>query len=849
MWIERVIARAFGPLHDETLNLGEGMNVIGGPNEAGKTSWHAATRLALTGVRRGPGRTKEVASVIDRHRPWDSPDHWEVEARLHLDDGRTIDISQDLAGKVACRARDVTLGDDVSNEIINDGTPDATRWLGLDRESYSAVAAVSQAQIMTVAESASGLQDEMQRAAATRGTDATAAEAIERLKAFRKEAVGAVRVGATGPMWAAMREQGAADAALVGARTMHAEYLDRESRLEAAAREHLGAERDLTVAEAALAVRDATQLSDRAQRAAELSARYPEAPARLATRDELADEVAAALDSWRRRPAPVPLTGPSATELEEQLAAIPVVPEGDRRPDRSVTDAARVLDLADETLRQHLDRSPAAEEPEIVAAPQAAPNQPILPIVGAAGAAIAGVALLAVGQAPAGIVLLAVATAIGAWALRGRTAAGSPPDARDAAQRRARAVLEWEAEATRLRGAAGEANERLRTALVLRGATVEEDLPAALTTYETECVAREDLARAAAGADGLRRAIEARHAAEDAARRVEVALADAEAAVRAAVEHIGEAVEGGDTASVVEHLLAWQRTRAELAQGRETAIREWQELQGLLAGGTLPELQAEAERRRQVAARLARRVGDEAVIPVAADSEAALAAARAEASRSKAVVDELSGALRLLATTLANVAEAEERAEAARTELGRVQNLAAVIDETLALLEAAERRVHRDVAPILTASVQRHLPAITGGAYIEVGMNPRDLSVDVKEARTGQWRDARLLSEGTREQIYLLLRVAMAEHLVTTDESAPLLLDEVTAQADPERKLRILDVLHALSADRQIVLFSHDAEVMEWAALALREPRDRLVRLNAIPPAETPIPLAEAAIG
>ena len=89
MWIERVIARAFGPLHDETLNLGEGMNVIGGPNEAGKTSWHAATRLALTGVRRGPGRTKEVASVIDRHRPWDSPDHWEVEARLHLDDGRT----------------------------------------------------------------------------------------------------------------------------------------------------------------------------------------------------------------------------------------------------------------------------------------------------------------------------------------------------------------------------------------------------------------------------------------------------------------------------------------------------------------------------------------------------------------------------------------------------------------------------------------------------------------------------------------------------------------------------------------------------------------------------------------
>jgi recombinational DNA repair ATPase RecF len=845
MWIERVIARAFGPLHDETLHLGAGMNVIGGPNEAGKTSWHAATRLALTGVRRGPGRTKEVASVIDRHRPWDSPDRWEVEARLHLEDGRTVDISQDLAGKVACRARDVTLGDDLSNEIINDGTPDATRWLGLDRESYSAVAAVSQAQIMAVVESASGLQDEMQRAAATRGTDATAAEAIERLKAFRKEAVGAVRVGATGPMWAAMREQEAADGAVIEARRLHGEYLDREARLEAAVREHLAAERDLTVAEAALAVREATQLSDRVRRATELAARYPDAPAALATRDELADEVAAALDSWRRRPAPVALNGPSAAELQQQLAAIPPVPAGDRRPDRSVTDAARVLDLADEALRQHLDRSPAALVPEL--APKLAPEQSSLPIVGAAGAAVVGLGLVAIGQVLAGIGLLAVAAILGALALRGRNTPSPALDVRGAAERHAHAVSEWETEATRLRGAVQDANERLRAALVARGAAADEDVRAALASYELECAAREDVARAAAGADGLRRAVEARHAAEDAAQRVTSAVADAEAAVRAAAEHIGEG-EDGEIASAVERLLAWQRTRAEVAQARETAIREWQELQGLLAGGTLAELQAEADRRRQVAARLAGRVGDDAVIPVEVDSEGALAAAREEASRTKAVVDELSGELRLLATTLASVAEAEERVAAARTELARVQNLAAVIDETLTLLEAAERRVHRDVAPILTASVQRHLPAITGGAYIEVGMNPRDLSVDVKEARTGQWRDARLLSEGTREQIYLLLRVAMAEHLVTTDESAPLLLDEVTAQSDPERKLRMLDVLHALSADRQIVLFSHDGEVMEWAALALREPRDRLIRLGvATTSPEEPTPLAEAA--
>ena len=831
MWIERVIARAFGPLADETLELGEGMTVIGGPNEAGKTSWHAAMRLALTGVRRGPGRTKETAAVIERHRPWDSPDRWEVEARLHLADGRTIDISQDLAGRVACRARDVTLGDNVSMEIINEGTPDATRWLGLDRESFAAVAAVSQAQIMAVADSAGALQDHMQRAAATRGTDATAAEAIERLKAFRREAVGAVRVGATGPLWSAMREQEAADAALAEARRIHADYLDREARLEEASHAHVTAQGRLTATEAALARREAAELAQRASRAAALVAAHPAAPEALATRDELADEVAAAIEAWRRRPAPVALTGPSAAELQAQLDALPAVPDGDRRPDPKVTAAGRALDLANEAVR--LEAEAATTPTAVAAGSRSGPTW--LPAVAAAGAGLAGIALLVIGQPIAGAALLVAALAIGGWAWSAR-----------AAGRRggglAEAAIDHETRATRLREAARHAEGALRGALQLRGAAADGDVRAAVTAYEAACAEREDLARAAAGAEGLRRAIEARTGAEEGAKRADAAATAIEAALRRVAQRIGESGEG-DPDAVLAGLVAWQGLRAEAARASEVAIREWQELQGLLAGGSLEQLQAEAGDRARAADALMATAGALPVLPAQRGAAAAMAADRQAASRAKEVLDALTGELRLLASTLPDVAEAEERAGAAHSELARVQELAAVVDETLALLEAAERRVHRDLAPILTESVQRHLPAITGGAYVEVGMNPRDLSVDVKEARTGQWRDARLLSEGTREQIYLLLRVAMAEHLVTTDERAPLLLDEVTAQSDPERKRRMLDVLHALSADRQVILFSHDAEVVDWASRALSEPRDRLVQLSA--PASTP--LAEAA--
>ena len=831
MWIERVIARAFGPLADETLELGEGMTVVGGPNEAGKTSWHAATRLALTGVRRGPGRTKETAAVIERHRPWDSPERWEVEARLHLADGRTVDINQDLAGRIQSRARDVVLGDNVSMEIINEGTPDATRWLGLDRESFASVAAVSQAQIMAVAESAASLQDHMQRAAATHGTDATAAEAIDRLKAFRREAVGAVRVGATGPMWAALREQEAADAALAEARRIHADYLDRETRLEDASHAHLAAHRRLAGAEAALARREADDLARRATRATVLAATHSEAPAALASRDELADDVAAALEAWRRRPAPVPLTGPSAAELQAQLAALPAVPDGDRRPDRSVLDSTRALDLAEEALRLDAERRLAATPGP---ATSTTGGFAVLPILAAAGAGVGGLVLIAIGQWLPGIALAAGAIVTAAWVWSiSRTWASEGANPGLAADSEARSV--------RLSQAIQLANDQLRSALEARGASVAGDLRAAALAYEAACVEREDMARASAGASGLERAIEARLAAEEGAARSAEAAAANERALREAARRIGER-EDGSPESLSDGLAAWQGQRAELARATEIAIREWQELQGLLAGRSLAVLQEEAARLDEAATELFVAAGEPSLAEEAGTSDAVVSA-RADASRAKEAVDAFTGELRLLATTLPDVAEAEERADAARTELARVQELAAVVDETLALLEAAERRVHRDLAPILTESVQRHLSAITGGAYVEVGMNPRDLSVDVREARTGQWRDARLLSEGTREQIYLLLRVAMAEHLVTTDERAPLLLDEVTAQSDPERKRRILDVLHTLSADRQVILFSHDAEVVEWASTSLKEPRDRLVRLAA--PASSPV--AEAA--
>jgi hypothetical protein len=919
--IERVIARAFGPFQNEVLELGPGLSVVAGPNESGKSTWHAALRLAITGVRRGKGPgTLVERQLAERHRPWDLPDRWEVEARLGLDDGRTIDISQDLAGKVACRAVDVALGRDVSDEIM-DGTPDASRWLGLDRDSFAATVSVGQSQIMAVADAADALQEQMQRAAATRGSDATAAEAIARLEDFRRDAVGADTVAAKGPLRTAKNRVAAAEANLADARRQHVDYLERSSAVEELELRAAEAGQRQAGAEAAHARMLATEATALVARAQELAARYPSQPPSLAARDEQADRVAAALEAWAGRPEVSALDDRTATTIADELAALPPAPVGDSRPHASVTEALRALDLASESVALLGERPPvpdgAGSETEVRAlrelarrlrtpqlsappvpsldgrsADRTGPSRSTIAFAAAGLGLLAAALLFATGSMIPAAILLGVGLAAGlAGAIlsgapdRGSRASNADAEATVAAYRqalanaerdRAGAVAEaarrglaadpaaidesadrmaaaadqaarasdWDARLATLRSRQAAAVTRLRQSLSDRGVAVAEaDNPRqAADAYLAACETRAQEAALVSRGDALRAELAGRQAAE-ATRATALARRDAAmTALRAAAVATGvEAATAPD--ELARSLEAWQAARGDELRRGQQALAEWQQLQALLDGGTLAELEAEAARRRQRATDLQAALPPGSVaLPDLADPEGHLSALRDEAASLSRDFDLARGSLQERRDVLPGVAEAEEAAGSANAELARVHELAATINATLQLLRSAQDRVHRDLAPVLGQAVGRWLPIVSGGAYSEISVDPADLNVTVKEQATGQWRRARLLSEGTREQIFLLLRVAMAEHLVTTNERAPLILDEVTAQSDAERKVQMLQVLHRLSAERQVVLFTHDDDVVAWAQEALQAPQDRLVRLEA-PPRMAPVPM------
>lgn len=829
MRITHVVARAFGPFHGARIDLAPGMTVVAGPNESGKSTWHAALRLALTGLKRGRGRATAVdAALSAQHRPWDGSDDWEVEAGLELDDSRTIELRQDLAGKVSCSALDVGLGRDVSDEIL-DGTPDASRWLGLDRETFAATLSVSQAQIMAVAEAADGLQEQMQRAAATRGTDATAAEAIERLAAYRRDVVGADTAHAKGPLRITRLRLAAATETRDVARARHAEHLAEQARLEHASSEVEAARRGLDIALAGRARTEALAAEQRAARAAALAARHSERPT-LASRDERADLVAAAIVGWERRPPIAALDGSSSEMLQSELAALPDAPSGDLTPHPDVLGGLRELEMAEQASRLS---SPGAPEPAAADgadAPRAREQGSQGQFIGLSVALFAIALLFAwFGQPLAGVALAGLSLAAVAWAIgriSGRRASERVDRDRIAASKsQRRDLVEREAEAS----------DRLLWALAARGADVGTDAHTALLAYRSECEERSARAAASGRREALEARLAARRQAEASVGTSRSAVAEAERALAAAAESVGVAHQDLEPEMIRGALLHWQQGQAAALEASRLAIEEWHELETLLGGGTLAGLQDDALKRAQLADRMGAAL-PETTAPhrPGKDVDAEIEERRRALAAAEAQAAELRGSLESSARSLPDVAEAEEAVAVAAADLARVESTARTIDETLRLLRQAQEQVHRDIAPVLAEAVRRWLPAVSGGAYSDVTVDPADLSIRVKESKRGIWREGRLLSQGTREQIYLLLRVAMAQHLVTTNETAPLLLDEVTAQADGERRAALLSILHALSGERQIILFSHDAEVAAWAERTLVGPQDRLIRLPSL---------------
>lgn len=949
MRIEAVKADAFGPFAGERLELAPGMNVVYGPNESGKSSWHAAIYAALCGIKKTRGQpTREDRAFASRHRPWRGT-AWRVSAVITLDDGRTIEIEQAFGPTGRSVATDRSTKKPLPEDISRGGAVDAATLLGLTRETALATLFIRQADVLRVLNEAGALQEYLERAAATNTTDTTADEALARIAAYKRDRVGLLRVGSRGPLATISGQLTEARRTLDTAEERFESYqelLTGRDRAEAAVSEVewrlaelVEHERERHHRERWQEIRAAERELEQARRLAEEISSGPrdEGPGK-----ELLTAVTRALAAFEARPPePAPLEGPTAEELERKLATVPALPEGDVEPARAVTSSldrwrgesqrlaahddnepvigeaaiptqpSEVRRLADELelpvpevdplLVEEVERRRAVDAPSPPRPVPAPPPPPVppepssgstsrAPIVIGGSLALIGIALLVLGQPIVGAVALLVgliaAVAVSVNASRVATVATVAPPAAVAevtappgpdfeltrlearlalqqeseaqAQRRRDSAFarlaefglpedagalrqlaaegdtaassqtrhaEWQRRRTDLEQTWSSAAEALRDVLSGRGVAVVDgsDLEQHHQHYVEACRRRAEIARQAGRRPDLEAQLVSRRAAEAARAQDTLARTSAERQLLdVAQQAVCEASSFDDLAAVLRN---WVLSQGELDETRQKHETIAARLDQLLDNRTIDELEVELAELRADAADPP--PGDMLTLD---DRSAALEALQSEASHRRNTLAELTGQVEGAEGHLLDVSQAVEAEARANAEVRRLTALAEDLDLASQILTAAREKVHADIAPVLNETIRPWVPRITRGRYDDIRVNPATLELEAHEAGS-QFRTATVLSHGTTEQLFLLLRLALAQRLTTTGERAPIVLDDITVQSDADRTVAALDLMHDLSAAHQVILFSQEEEVLRWAEAQLKAPSDQLIRL------------------
>ncbi|HUY98053.1 MAG TPA: AAA family ATPase [Verrucomicrobiae bacterium] len=798
MRILRLHLRGFGGLTG-TFEFDQPLTLVTGPNEAGKSTLHQALRVALCGLElpaRGR-RPRETGEVLRHFRPWQGgPFALDIELELA---GRRLRIARDLDQADRVEVIDLDQGRDCTDEFRRGRGVDVATPLGMGRDSLLSVTTVAQTQLLDL--DAAALQEDLQRAAATSSTEMTARAAIERLQGYRVQVVGGARTRVR-PLDQAREAIDAVTGELEAARTARTSLSDErgeERRLERALAQ---AEALASQAEVSWHRAELTSLDADLRRVSEIDGQLRELPDLELPPDPEAVRAATA----------------GAAELGEQLrtarqAVGRLTPADPRLVQLApTTSAAELMELAG-TLEQPIPPLPAQRGHhaglEYVDRREVERSRVVADVFAVVGG-VAGLLLFALAiLAPAGHprvgfffggIAVLVVTLVAFLAL----------------QRRLRGLL-----AT---GGFASVSELRRAVAAAEEAGADPEMAAAVEAQQGAVAGRE---RARARLDALSaprepaqvRALAASLPAAQA--QLEELSVWAAAVTRIEADVTDRAGRAGlparDPADVVVGLVQLGRAleAAETAAGRRRELLAQREER--LHGREPAQLAGRAEELR----RNLRQAVDapEAAGEVSAqEARARFDARRGEVEAVRRQLLPLTARLRERAAGEQDVAALEERLAALVAEAGELEAVGAAVDLAIAELERAEELIHRTLAPKLAATLAEWLPRITQGRYERATVDPQTLAIRLAGPAAPRLVPLGDLSQGTQEQVYLCLRMALARLLSPRGEPLPLLFDDPFVNADDHRCSALLEAIRELAGATQVVIFSHERRVADWAA-------------------------------
>ncbi|MFH0955312.1 MAG: AAA family ATPase [Candidatus Micrarchaeota archaeon] len=174
----------------------------------------------------------------------------------------------------------------------------------------------------------------------------------------------------------------------------------------------------------------------------------------------------------------------------------------------------------------------------------------------------------------------------------------------------------------------------------------------------------------------------------------------------------------------------------------------------------------------------------------------------------------LCGQVETIAEMNADPVELKEKQEQFDAQLNDLNTKIQAYETATEYLQAAYTELQSQLTPKINKEIGELLQQITSNKYTQVSYN--DITdIQIIDPKTKNSIPISQLSQGTKDQIYIAIRIIVAKELA--GKPIPLIFDDPFHSFDKDRLENTMNLLKQISKKQQIILVSHDEKYAKYA--------------------------------
>jgi len=179
-------------------------------------------------------------------------------------------------------------------------------------------------------------------------------------------------------------------------------------------------------------------------------------------------------------------------------------------------------------------------------------------------------------------------------------------------------------------------------------------------------------------------------------------------------------------------------------------------------------------------------------------------------------ISSLKAQLKAMAEGISSVALLRLKDEELTKKIEGYSDFGAKVDLAQEVLDEAYRELRKNYSGALEARTAEIFAHITEQKYSSVNVS-KNFELGVTATDVFGLKDSQYLSAGTEDQLYLALRLALAELMTEQTGVLPLLMDDPLSLYDDKRMIQTIGFLSEYAKERQLILFTCHSSVADAA--------------------------------